>query len=233
VIVMDLNGARTLVAGASGVLGSGIARSLHAGGARLVLAGRDESRLAAVLDDVPTVTFEALDLDRCAAVVDDAADALGGLDLLVVAFGVAAFGPGEDEGDELTERLLTVNTMAPMAMVRRAVQRMDGSGTVGVISAILADVPTPGMAAYSASKAGLSAWLTALRGEQRRKGVTVFDVRPPHIETGLAGRAIAGQAPPMKAGAEIDELVGLVVDGIRDGRRELSYDLRTREFGGR
>jgi short-subunit dehydrogenase len=233
VIVMELNGARTLVAGASGVLGAGIARSLRAAGARLVLAGRDETRLASVMGDVPTLTFEALDLDRCAAVVDEAADALGGLDLLVVAFGVAAFGPGEDEDDELTERLLTVNAMAPMAMVRRAVHRMDGAGTIAVISAILADVPTPGMAAYSASKAGLSAWLTALRGEQRRKGVTVFDIRPPHIETGLAGRAIAGQAPPMKAGAEIDELVGLVVDGIRDGRRELRYDLRSGEFGGR
>ena len=230
---MELNGARTLVAGASGALGSGITRSLHAAGARLVLAGRDRSRLSTVVGDVPTVTFEALDLDRCAAVVDEAADALGGLDLLVVAFGVAAFGAGGDEDDELTERLLTVNTMAPMAMVRRAVHRMDGAGTVAVISAILADVPTPGMAAYSASKAGLSAWLTALRGEQRRQGVTVFDIRPPHIETGLADRAIAGQAPPMKAGAEIDELVGLVVDGIRDGRRELSYDLRTGEFGGR
>ncbi len=230
---MDLNGARTLVAGASGVLGGAIARSLHGAGARLVLAGRDEDRLNAALGEVPVLTFEALDLERCAAVVDEAADALGGLDLLVVAFGVAAFGPAEDAGDVLTEELLTVNTMAPMAMVRRAVHRMDGSGTVAVISAILADVPTPGMAAYSASKAGLSAWLTALRAEQRRKGVTVFDIRPPHVETGLAGRAIAGQAPPMKAGAEVDELVGLVVDGIRDGRRELAYDLRSGTFTGR
>jgi hypothetical protein len=61
----------------------------------------------------------------------------------------------------------------------------------------------------------------------------VFDVRPPHIETGLAGRAIAGQAPPMKAGATADELVGLVVDGIRTGRRELAYDLRAGAFTGR
>ena len=133
----------------------------------------------------------------------------------------------------VTEHLLTVNTMAPMAMGRRAVHRMDGSGTLAVISAILADVPTPGMAAYSASKAALSAWLTALRGEQRRKGVTVFDVRPPHTETGLAGRALEGEAPPMTEGATRDELVGLVVDGIRDGRRELAFDLRTKEWTGR
>lgn len=233
---MELNGARTLVAGATGALGGGIARALYKEGSRMVLAGRDGDRLAGIsrdLGDAPTATFEAIDLERCAAVVDEAADALGGLDVLVVAFGVAAFGPGEDADDVITEHLLTVNTMAPMAMARQAVRRMDGAGTVAVISAILADVPTPGMAAYSASKAGLSAWLTALRGEQRRKGVTVFDIRPPHIETGLAERALVGEAPAMTAGATADELVGLVVDGIRDGRRELRYDLQKREFAGR
>lgn len=226
---VDLDGARVLVAGASGVLGGGIARALRDAGSRTVVAGRDRSRL----DGELALEFEALDLERCAAVVDEAADHLGGLDVLVVAFGVAAFGPAEEADDVLAEHLLTVNTLAPMAMVRAAVPRFEGSGTAAVISAILADVPTAGMAAYSASKAGLSAWLTALRLEQRRKGVTVFDVRPPHIETGLADRAIAGQAPPMKAGATADELVGLVVDGIRTGRRELAYDLKAGQFTGR
>jgi hypothetical protein len=37
----------------------------------------------------------------------------------------------------------------------------------------------------------------------------------------------------MKAGSSVDELVGLVVDGIRTGRRELRYDLRAAEFTGR
>jgi short-subunit dehydrogenase len=230
---MELDGARVLVAGASGVLGGAVARALHGRGAQLVLAGRDAGKLAALGLDAPTLTFDALDLERCAAVVDEAAGHLGGLDVLVVAFGIAAFGPAEQAGDVITEHLLTVNTMAPMAMVRAAVPRMDGDGTVAVLSAILADHPTAGMAAYTASKAGLSAWLTALRQEQRRRGVTVFDIRPPHIETGLADRAIEGEAPAMTAGATVDELVALIVDGIRDGRRELRYDLKERAFAGR
>jgi short-subunit dehydrogenase len=118
-------------------------------------------------------------------------------------------------------------------MVRAAVRRFDDGGTVAVLSAILADYPTAGMAAYTASKAGLSAWLTALRAELRRRGVAVFDVRPPHIETGLADRAIAGTAPPMKAGATVDEVAALIVEGIRTGRRELRYDLLKGEFAGR
>ncbi|MBC8094148.1 MAG: SDR family oxidoreductase, partial [Pseudonocardia sp.] len=189
--------------------------------------------LSGELGGAPTLTFDALDLERCAVVVDEAAATLGGLDVLVVAFGVAAFGPAEQTDDVITEHLFTVNTMAPMAMVRAAVGRMDGAGTVAVLSAILADYPTAGMAAYTASKAGLSAWLTAVRQEQRKQGVTVFDIRPPHIETGLADRAVAGTAPDMKAGAEVEEVVTLIVDGIRDGRRELRYDLQKREFTGR
>lgn len=221
------------MAGATGVLGGSIARALHEAGARIALAGRDEERLAALsaeLDDAPTAVFDALDLDRCAAVVAEAADALGGLDLLVVAIGVAAFGTGDGVDDEVTEELFVVNTMAPMALVRSALPRLEG-GTVAVLTAILADYPTAGMAAYSASKAGLSAWLTALRPEQRRRGVTVFDIRPPHIETGLADRAIAGTAPAgLKAGTTVDALVESVVAGIRDGRREVRYDLQKGEL---
>jgi short-subunit dehydrogenase len=233
VVDVDLSGARTLVAGATGVLGGAIARALHGEGARLALAGRNEQALAALAEElggVPAVAFDALDLERCAAAVEEAADALGGLDLVVVAIGVAGFGPGDAEDDEVTEELLAVNTMAPMALVRAALPRIDRGGAVAVITAILADYPTAGIAAYSASKAAISAWLTALRPEQRRRGVTVFDIRPPHIETGLADRAIAGTAPPMKAGTTVDELVALVVDGMRDGRRELRYDLQKGEL---
>lgn len=226
---MDLSGARTLVVGATGVLGGAIAAALRDEGAVLALAGRSE-----VPGDEPSFAFEALDLERCAAVVDEAADALGGLDLLVVALGVAGFGE-EAETDIVTEHLLTVNTMAPMAFARAALRRFpskqDGGGTLAVISAILADLPTPGMATYSASKAALSAWLTATRGATRKQGVRVFDIRPPHIETGLADRAVAGTVPSgISEGSDVDTLVAQVLTGLRDDRRTLTFDLRGGEF---
>ncbi len=228
---MDLSGARTLVVGATGVLGGAIATALRNEGATLALAGRSKPAGA---DGEPTFTFDGLDLERCAAVVDEAADALGGLDLLVVALGVAAFGE-ESETDVVTEHLLTVNTMAPMAFGRAALRRFpskaDGGGTLAMISAILADVPTPGMAAYSASKAGLSAWLTATRGATRKQGVRVLDIRPPHIETGLADRAVAGTLPSgISEGSDVDTLVGQVLAGLRDDRRTLTFDLSSGEY---
>jgi len=162
---VDLSGKRTLGARATGVLGGALARALHREGARLALAGRDEAKLATLaqeLGGVQAAAFDALDLDRCTDVVAETADALGGLDLLVVAIGVAAFGPGDAEDDAVTENLLAVNTLAPMALVRAALPRIEKGGGVAVLTAILADYPTAGMAAYSATKAATSAWLMAL-----------------------------------------------------------------------
>jgi NAD(P)-dependent dehydrogenase (short-subunit alcohol dehydrogenase family) len=70
VVRVDLSGARTLVAGATGVLGGALAQALHAEGARLALAGRDSDKLASLgqeLDGAPTATFDALALGRCTA----------------------------------------------------------------------------------------------------------------------------------------------------------------------
>ena len=225
---MELSGARTLVVGATGVLGGALTEALRDQGATLALAGRTDPSGA---DGEPTFTVDALDLERCAAVVDEAADALGGLDLVFVAIGVAGFGE-ESENDVVTEHLLTVNAQAPMAIGRAALPHLtDSGGTLAMISAILADVPTPGMAAYSASKAALSAWLTATRGGLRKQGVRVLDVRPPHIETGLADRAVAGTVPSgIAAGSDVATLVGQVLGALRSDRRTVTFDLRSGEY---
>ena len=230
---MELNGARTLVVGATGVLGGKLSRALHDAGAQLAVAGRDQERLDQLSADLGGVWIERVDvLDGFEPnlVVDQAAEALGGLDLLVVAVGVAAFGSADDTTDETIDELFRVNTMAPAALVRAGLPHLGEGGTVAVLSAILADYPTAEMGAYSASKAAMSAWLTALRHEQRRRGVTVFDIRPQHMETGLADRAIAGTPPKMPPAQDADMTVDRIVDGLRGDARELHYDMGSGEI---
>lgn len=233
---MELQNARVLVVGATGVLGGGLTARLAASGARLALTGRCPDALAdlaAQVDVQHTFTLDLVDLDACAAVVGRAAEQLGGLDGLVVASGVAAFGSARDEQDAVVEELFAVNTLGPMALVRAAVPHLaraggasgSGGACVAVLTAVLADVPTAGMAAYSASKAATSAYLTAVRREVRRDRVTVLDVRPPHLETGLADRALAGPPPRMPRAADRDAVLDLVVQGITEGRSELVADL--------
>lgn len=224
---MKLSGARTLVVGATGVVGGALAEALADAGARLTLTGRNAPRLAqraAAVGAEATYEFDLLDLEACATVTDRAAQALGGLDLLVIASGIAAFGRAADTDDAVAEELLAVNTLGPMALCRAALAHLGEGGAIAVLSAILADTPTAGMAAYSASKAALTGYLTALRHEERRRRVTVLDVRPPHMETGLVDRAIAGSAPALPPGHDIDDVVALTLQGLTDGKRELVFD---------
>jgi cyclic-di-GMP-binding biofilm dispersal mediator protein len=86
---------------------------------------------------------------------------------------------------------------------------------------VVAEQPMAGMAAYSSAKAALTAADAALARELRRKGITVCDVRPPHTETGLAGRPIAGEAPRLKEGLSPSSVAALVVDAIAAGATDV------------
>jgi short-subunit dehydrogenase len=78
------------------------------------------------------------------------------------------------------------------------------------------------MVAYGASNAALTAADRALTRELRRAGVDVIDVRPPHTETGLAGRPLAGEAPRLPRGLDPDAVVRRVLDAIEEGRAEVA-----------
>lgn len=225
---MELAGARILVVGATGALGGALVDRLSAAGSRLAVTGRRDTALATVAERTgaeEAFPLDLVDVDACAEVVRAAAQRLGGLDAVVVASGVAAFGSARDEADAVVEELFAVNTLGPMAVVRAAVPLLAPGGAVVVLTAVLADVPTAGMAAYSASKAAISAYLTALRREVRRDKISVLDARLPHLDTGLADRALAGPPPRMPRAADLDEVLGLILLGLREGRSELVADL--------
>lgn len=228
---MELSGARALVVGASGVLGAGIARALVERGATVSVAGRDAGRLAPVAQAFGTepLVLDLVDTDACREVVGAAADAMGGLDLLVVATGVAGFGPATDADPAVVEELFAVNTLGPMALVRAAAGRFEDGGTVAVLSAILAELPTNQMAEYSATKAALSTWLTVLRRENRR-AFTVLDVRPPHLDTGLAERSLAGEPPKLPAPLPGQVVVDTVVEALASGATEVVWDAGAKEL---
>ena len=196
----ELSGARIAVVGASGALGSLVAAELERRGARLLVVGRDADRLASLGTGVPVVA-DLGDAGAGDAVVAAAREHLGGLDGLVNAAGVVAFGALVDTPDEVVEELFLANVLGPLFLLRRVVPLLEESqGFVLQISAVVAERPMPRMAAYSASKAALSAVATALRTELRRSRVDVYDVRPPHTETGLASRPLSGEAPTLPEG---------------------------------
>lgn len=217
----DIAGARIAVVGATGALGSLLSAELASRGARVLAVGRDPDRLGA-LEVEARAAADVGDATAGDVVATAAREHLGGLDGLVNAAGVVAFGPLVDTPDEVVEELFLTNVVGPLFMLRRVLPLLEESqGFVVQLSAVVAEQPLPRMAAYSASKAALSAAATALRTELRRSRVQVYDVRPPHTETGLASRPLAGEAPRLPAGKDPAAVARRVVDAIEAGQHDL------------
>jgi short-subunit dehydrogenase len=220
----DLDGSHVLVLGATGGLGSAIARRLAGFGARLTLTGRSSARLDELAGDLggAVVGTAAADLSRPGdpeRVVKLAA--AHGLTGVVYAAGVVAFGPVAELDDDVFDELLLTNLVAPVRVARAAIPHLPEGGFLAQISAVVAERPAAGMAAYSATKAGLTAFGAATAHELRRKRIRVIDVRPPHTETGLAGRPIAGTAPGLRPGLEPAAVADRIVRAIADDERDL------------
>ena len=218
----SLDGASVVVVGASGGLGRHIARQLADCGARLTLAARDRKALESLGFDAPVVAADIRDAESGAAIVEAALSARGRIDGLVNAAGVVAFGSLADTGDEVIEDLFLTNVLGPLWLMRAAIPALTESrGFIANISAVVAEQPLAGMAAYAASKAALTAADRALTRELRAAGITVTDARPPHTETGLADRPIAGTAPRLREGLQPEVVAARIIAAIRAGEREI------------
>ncbi|MGB2720912.1 MAG: SDR family oxidoreductase [Rhodococcus sp. (in: high G+C Gram-positive bacteria)] len=213
-----LDGARILVFGASGGLGGPVVEQLAKAGARLTVSGRS------IESDHHSVNADLTLPDSARSVIAEAVEHHGGLDGIVIAAGVVAFGPVTEVDDDTVDELLLLNYLAPLRVLREALTTLDQGGFVLNISAVVADKPMPNMGAYSASKAAVSALLKSVRTEARKSKIRIVDVRPPHTETGLATRPIAGQAPKLPQGLTPEAVAARIVAAITDDETDVGAD---------
>jgi cyclic-di-GMP-binding biofilm dispersal mediator protein len=223
------------VAGATGGLGAPVCRLLAAHRARLSLVARSTDRLADLRDalagdrpdDVMALGADLRDPTAAGDVVAATRARFGRLDGLVFAAGVAAFGPLGELSDRTLEDLFSLNTFAPIRLLRAALGALEESARAGGpafavhLSAVLAEQPVAGMAAYGASKAALASFDAAAARELRRVRVRLVDVRPPHTETGLATRPLSGQAPALPPGLDPAAVAARIVRAVLDGERDV------------
>ncbi|QCB51568.1 SDR family NAD(P)-dependent oxidoreductase [Rhodococcus sp. PAMC28707] len=219
----DLSGKVFVVVGATGALGSRIAKLLAQQGASLTISGRSGKGLDALgIEGAHKVTADLREPDAARSVIAEAKDHHGRIDGVVIAAGIAAFGPVAEIDDDTVDDLVLVDFLAPLRLLRAALHVVDEGGVIVGISAVLAEQPVAGMATYSAVKAAVSTLFIAAAKEARRSKIRVVDVRPPHTETGLAGRAIAGSAPKMPEGLSPEVVADRVLAAIVGTDREVA-----------
>ena len=224
---MNLNGARFLVVGGSGVLGAEFTRQLRAQGAEVLATATTNDSAA----KIPAVAEVRLLLNyQDAQSVETLTDYLRGsttLDGIINAAGVVGFGPASETGPETTAQLFAINALGPIqlftALHSMLVQsKLSGKEPVVVnISGVVAEQPMPNLAAYSASKTAIAGFLDAVTREWRREGIRVLNTYPGHTETGLASRAISGVAPQFPQGMSAEHVVSRIIKGIVEDEKAL------------
>lgn len=210
--VRELTDAVVVVVGATGDLGAAICDELLSRGAIVLGAGRHG----------PDITMDLRDSRAGDAVVRGALGTQGRLDGVINAAGVVAFGTLIDTDDVTIEELFLTNAMGPLWLARHLLPALaENHGFFANVTGMVAEQSTAGLVAYGASKAALSHALSGLRREARSMGVHVADLRPPHIATGLASRAIAGTAPELGHALDPDDVAARIVDAIAADEAEV------------
>jgi cyclic-di-GMP-binding biofilm dispersal mediator protein len=204
-----------LVAGGTGGLGALIATELRARGCIVTTVSRAPS------SDAAHISADLRSPEAISAVMNSIVERHGALDIVINAMGVVAFGPLDATSIDTIEELFLTNTFAHIFLMKEALKcARQGSVLVG-ISGVIAEQNLPGMSVYGSSKAAVRSFNEALTREARRSGVRVIDTRPPHTETGLASRAIAGDPPKMPAGLAPIKVAQRIVQAIADGETDL------------
>lgn len=215
---------RVVIFGATSAVAQALGRRLAAAGARLFLVARHPERLEAVAADLALrgarVAGTALaDLDELpghAGLLDRAWQALGGVDLVVIAQGVLPDQAACERDPSLAARAIHANLTAPALLAQAAALRLaaaGGGGTVAAISSVAGDRGRQSNYVYGAAKGGLSTFLSGLRNRVFRDGVGVVTVKPGFIDSPMTARL-----PKNALYASPDAVAGVILGAVTRGR---------------
>ncbi|WP_313392280.1 3-oxoacyl-[acyl-carrier-protein] reductase [Sphingobium yanoikuyae] len=190
--MFDLTGMTALVTGASGGIGSSIAKALAAQGATLALSGSNEEKLKAVAaelgGDHKTLVCNLSDPAAVDALVPQAVEALGGkIDILVNNAGITRDNLILRMKDEEWSQVIAVNLEAAFRLCRAAAKPMMKArfGRIISITSVVGVTGNPGQSNYCASKAGIIGMSKSLGQELASRGITVNCVAPGFIRSAM------------------------------------------------
>ncbi len=183
-MMFDLTGMTALVTGASGGLGSSIAKALSAQGARLALSGSNADKLEAFATELGgdhvSLVCNLSDPAEVDQLVPRSVEALGKLDILINNAGITRDNLTMRMKDEEFTEVIQVNLEAAFRLMRAACKPMMRArfGRIISVTSVVGVTGNPGQANYVASKAGLIGMSKAVAQEVASRGITVNCVAP-------------------------------------------------------
>lgn len=191
---MSLNGKTAIVTGGSRGIGAGIAKKLAADGADVAItyAGNKAAADAVVAEIVAAgrkgfaIQSNAGDPASARAGIDEAAAALGGIDILIHNAGVAEFAPIADASAEVYEKQFSVNVDGVFHGTSAAVPHLRDGGRIIIIGSINAHwLSFPGGSIYAATKAAVAQMARGWARDLAPRNILVNVVQPGPVDTDL------------------------------------------------
>lgn len=226
------------VTGASSGIGAALAEALSAGGASIILSGRNEAALreAQARCKTPTLIlpFEATDYARIPGLAEQAwswADKNGGaIHGLVNNAGISQRSLAVETVFDVYQKIVAVDLLAPIALTQALLPRMvkAGGGQIIAISSVAGLVGAPLRSAYSAAKHGLIGYHDSVRAETAHQGIKVLVVAPGSVRTNVSKNALGAGAEvrgvsdaAIENGMAPEVAAKKMLDAVLAGTREL------------
>jgi len=187
---MRLKGRSAIVTGAASGIGHATATLFAEEGARVLAVDRPETGMAETYAGASNIVLCEQDLaaaEAAEAVVAQALDAHGGIDILYNNAGVSGRAKFDEMTDDIWERVIDVNLTAGYKLTRAAVPALKKSAAPRIIftASVMARMTDYGLAAYCASKAGIGGLVRTLALDLGKHGITANYVEPGAILTGM------------------------------------------------
>ncbi len=212
--MFDLHGMNALVTGASGGIGSAIARALAGQGARIAVSGSNAEKLRVFRDELDEHTPQHLqEVDHVAIACDlsdpqeveklvpAAIDTMGGIDILINNAGITRDNLAMRMKDEEWDAVIRVNLEAAFRLMRAATKPMMKArfGRIITITSVVGATGNPGQMNYAAAKGGLTAMSKSLGQEVASRGITVNCIAPGFIRTAMTDELPDAQKEQLNA----------------------------------
>jgi len=227
---MKLKDSNILLMGAAGGIGRHLAAGLLKRGANLGLNGfaEDElNKLREFLGDAPQNFFTvAADITRQEGrqkCLDGLLDHYGSIDILINLAGINAFTTFESQDPDSIEKIINVNTLAPMLMSHAVLPHMlaQKKGQIVNVGSTFGSIGFPCFTAYSTSKFALRGFSQSLRRELAGSGVQVTYIAPRAVHTPLNSPAVYEMAKEIKMNFDEPEFVAdEIIKAIDAGKKE-------------
>jgi 3-oxoacyl-[acyl-carrier protein] reductase len=221
--MFELTGKRALVTGASGSIGGGIARALHAQGAIVALSGTKKDALDSLAgqlgDRVHVFPCDLGDAAAVEALIPAIEAGMGELDILVNNAGLTRDALFVRISDADWDKVINVNLTAAFRLSRAALRPMmrNRYGRIISITSVVAVSGNAGQGNYAASKAGLIGMTKALAQEVASRNVTVNCIAPGFVGSKMTDalnekqREMILAKVPMRRLGTVDEIAGAAV----------------------